>query len=216
MNLSGDIRFLAIEGVIGVGKTSLAKVLSEKLNATLIEEEFTENPFLEKFYEMPEAYAFQTQLFFLLSRHRQFQDTFVQNDLFRHLVISDYTFDKDRIFALQNLSESELAMYETVSGTLNKNAPVPDLIVYLQASVQTLMKRIQKRNRPMERFIEGNYLRELSQRYNHHFFHYKESPVLIVNTDQIDFVRNPKHLEQVLNAIEASPLQTTYFVPEGG
>ncbi|MDR1760216.1 MAG: deoxynucleoside kinase [Fibrobacter sp.] len=216
MNMPEDIRFLAVEGVIGVGKTSLAKELAKRLNVTLIEEQFNENPFLEKFYEMPEAYAFQTQLFFLLSRHRQFQDTFVQNDLFRNLVISDYTFDKDRIFAFQNLSESELGMYETVSEALSKNAPVPDLIVYLQASVPTLLKRIQKRGRSMERTIEPRYLRELTERYNHHFFHYRESPVLIINTDHIDFVHNEGHLQQVLNAIESCPSQTTYFVPEGG
>ena len=114
MILNPDIRFLAIEGVIGVGKTSLAKVLAERLNATLLEEMFEENPFLEKFYQQPEEYAFQTQLFFLLSRHRQLLDSFIQNDLFRHLIISDYSFDKDRIFALQNLSEDEMYMYDAV------------------------------------------------------------------------------------------------------
>jgi deoxyadenosine/deoxycytidine kinase len=216
MKLDASIRFLAIEGVIGAGKTSLARVLADKLEATLIEEEFAENPFLPKFYENPEAFAFQTQLFFLLSRHRQFQDTFVQNDLFWNLVLSDYTFDKDRIFALQNLTDSEMAMYETVSAVLSRDLPKPDFIVYLQASVQTLMHRIQGRNRPMERGIEGNYLRDLLERYNHHFWHYSDCPVLIVNTDNIDFVHNEKHLSQILDAIASCPAQTTYLVPEGG
>ncbi|MCK9181711.1 MAG: deoxynucleoside kinase [Fibrobacteraceae bacterium] len=216
MKLDERIRFLAIDGVIGVGKTSLARELAKRLGANLVEEQFAENPFLPKFYENPEAYAFQAQLFFLLSRIRQFEDAFVQNDLFRHLVISDYTFDKDRIFALQNLSESEYAMYDTVSATLSKELPKPDLIVYLQADVQTLLDRIKGRGREMEASIEGNYLRDLLERYNNHLWHYTDCPVLIINMDNIDFVHNQKHLDLVLKAIASSPTQTTYIVPEGG
>ena len=215
MRLDPHIRFLAIEGVIGVGKTTLAELLANELEATFLQEEFTENPFLEKFYDDKEAYAFQTQLFFLLSRHRQFQDTFIQHDLFRNLVVSDYTLDKDRIFAMQNLSEAEMSMYDTVSAALERDRVKPDYVVYLQASVPTLMHRIKKRDRPMERTIEGNYLRDLVDRYNHHFLHYEDCPVLIVNTDHIDFVENEKHLQQVLQAIASCPAQTTYYVPEG-
>lgn len=215
MRLDPSIRFLAIEGVIGVGKTTLAEILASELDATLLQEEFAENPFLEKFYDNKEAYAFQTQLFFLLSRHRQFQDTFLQHDLFRNLVISDYTLDKDRIFALQNLSEAELTMYETVANALERNAIKPDYVIYLQASVPTLMQRIKKRDRSMERTIEGNYLRDLVDRYNHHFLHYEDCPVLIINTDHIDFVENEKHRGQLLQAIASCPAQTTYYVPEG-
>jgi len=215
MRLDPHIRFLAIEGVIGVGKTTLAELLANELEATFLQEEFAENPFLEKFYDDKEAYAFQTQLFFLLSRHRQFQDTFIQHDLFRNLVVSDYTLDKDRIFAMQNLSEAEMSMYDTVSAALERDRVKPDYVVYLQASVPTLMHRIKKRDRPMERTIEGNYLRDLVDRYNHHFLHYEDCPVLIVNTDHIDFVENEKHLQQVLQAIASCPAQTTYYVPEG-
>ncbi len=216
MKLPERIRFLAIDGVIGAGKTSLARILSEKLGSNLVLEQFEENPFLANFYKNPEAYAFQTQLFFLLSRIRQFQDAFVQNDLFRHTVVSDYTFEKDRIFALQNLSESELSMYDSVSGILSKGLPTPDLIVYLQASVSTLLERIEERGRSMEKDIDEKYLGELLERYDHHFWHYTKAPVLIINTNKIDFVHNEKHLEMVLNAISAAPSQTTYFAPEGG
>lgn len=210
------LRFIAIDGVIGVGKTSLARILSQKLGAHLIEELYGENPFLARFYENPVAYAFQTQLFFLLSRVRQFQDAFVQNDLFQHIIVSDYTFEKDRIFALQNLTESELSMYDAVSDALSKNFPTPDLIVYLQADVPTLLDRISHRGRTMEKAIEGNYLRDLLERYDHHFWHYTKAPVLIINTNGIDFVHNENHLKQVLGAIASAPLQTTYFAPEGG
>ncbi len=129
IKLPERVHFVAIDGVIGAGKTSLARILAKELGANLVLEQFEENPFLERFYENPAAYAFQTQLFFLLSRLRQFQDAFVQNDLFRHNVVSDYTFEKDRIFALQNLTDSEMAMYDTVSNSLSTSLPHPDLII---------------------------------------------------------------------------------------
>ena len=215
MQLPEQTHFIAIDGVIGAGKTSLAQILAKELRANLVLEQFEENPFLPKFYENPQAYAFQTQLFFLLSRVRQFQDAFVQNDLFLHHVVSDYAFEKDRIFALQNLSESEMAMYDTVSEVLSKELPTPDLIVYLQADVPTLMERIARRGRPMEKSIESGYLHELLKRYDHHFWHYEKAPVLIINTNRVDFVHNEKHLRLVLDAIAAAPTQTTYFAPEG-
>ena len=216
IKLPERVHFVAIDGVIGAGKTSLARILAKELGANLVLEQFEENPFLERFYENPAAYAFQTQLFFLLSRLRQFQDAFVQNDLFRHNVVSDYTFEKDRIFALQNLTDSEMAMYDTVSNSLSTSLPHPALTIYLQADVPTLLSRISKRGRAMEKSIEGNYLRDLLQRYDHHFWHYTKAPVLIINTNKIDFVNNEKHLQMVLNAIAAAPTQTTYFAPEGG
>ncbi|NLO23465.1 MAG: deoxynucleoside kinase [Fibrobacter sp.] len=214
MNLDPSIRFISIEGVIGAGKTSLASILSKKLNATLLEEVFEENPFLEKFYQQPQEYAFQTQLFFLLSRHKQLFDSYIQKDLFRDLIISDYSFDKDKIFALQNLSEDEFYMYEKVLQSLDANILKPDYIIYLQSSVETLLHRIKKRNRPMERYIEGTYLHELQKRYDHHFWHYNDCSVLIINTDKIDFVNNEDHLKQILEVIETWPSQTTYFNPE--
>ncbi|MCF0225673.1 MAG: deoxynucleoside kinase [Fibrobacter sp.] len=209
------VHFLAIEGVIGVGKSSLAQIISERWNALFIEENFTENPFLEKFYQNREAYAFQTQLFFLLERHKQLQNSALQSDLFHDLLVSDYTYDKDRIFAAQNLLESEFAMYEQISKALDKDIPRPDLVVYLQASVPTLLSRIRGRGRAMERSIEGSYLQSLMDRYDHHFWNYPHAPVLIINTDNIDFVHNESHLQLVLDAIASCPSQTTYFVPEG-
>lgn len=210
-----DIHFIAIEGVIGVGKTSLARIIAERWNAMIIEENADKNPFLEKFYENPEAYAFQTQLFFLLDRHKQLQNSALQSDLFHDLLVSDYTYDKDQIFASQNLSDSELALYETVAKSLDRDIPRPDLVVYLQASVPTLLNRIHQRGRAMEKAIEGNYLKDLQDRYDHHFWHYTGAPVLIINTDNIDFVNNENHLNLVLDAISSCPTQTTYFVPEG-
>ena len=209
------VHFLAIEGVIGAGKTSLARIIAERWNGLCIEENFDENPFLEKFYENPEPYAFQTQLFFLLDRHKQLQNYAMQSDLFHDLIVSDYTYDKDAIFAAQNLSDSEFAMYEQISRTLDRDVPRPDLVVYLQASIPTLLNRIKMRGRPMERNIEGNYLKDLQSRFDLHFWHYTYAPVLIINTDHIDFVHNENHLKLVLDAIAACPQQTTYFVPEG-
>ena len=209
------VHFLAIEGVIGAGKTSLARIIAERWNALCIEENYEENPFLEKFYENKEAYAFQTQLFFLLDRHKQLQNSALQSDLFHDLIVSDYTYDKDQIFASQNLvNDNEYAMYETVAKALSRDMPKPDLVVYLQASIPTLLNRIKSRGREMERTIEGNYLKDLQDRYDHHFWHYEDAPVLIINTDNIDFVNNKIHLQMVLDAIAACPKQTTYFVPE--
>ena len=163
--LPDDARFLAVDGVIGVGKSSLAKILAEKFSANLVEEQFAENPFLPKFYDNPEAFAVQTQIFFLLSRLNQFQNTIVQNDLFHHLVISDYTFEKDRIFAAQNLSESELAMYDSVSNAVSKDLPKPDLVIYLQAPVEVLLDRIAKRGIKYEQYIDRAYLERLLEAY---------------------------------------------------
>lgn len=215
MNLPAHIRYLAIEGVIGVGKTSLVDLIAERLDVTVLKEQFEDNPFLEKFYHEREAWAFQTQLFFLLSRHRQLQDAFTQHDLFRPLVVSDYTVEKDRIFAVQNLNEDEMAMYDTVAQSLTRDLVKPDFVVYLQASINTLQERIEKRGRSFEKHIEGNYLRDLTERYNHHFFHYDDAPVLIVNTDDIDFVDNPNDLEELLTVIEGCPPGMTFYAPKG-
>lgn len=209
------VHFLAIEGAIGVGKTSLAKIIAERRNAMFIEENFEENPFLEKFYQNKQAYAFQTQLFFLLDRLKQLQHSALQSDLFHDLLVSDFTYDKDQIFAAQNLSESEYAMYDQVAKALNHDIPRPDLVVYLQASVPTLLKRIHGRGRTMEKTIEGSYLSGLMDRFDRHFWNYPYAPVLIINTDNIDFVHNENHLQLVLDAIASCPKQTTYFVPEG-
>lgn len=223
MNLPQNIRYLAIEGVIGVGKTTLARMLCKRWNellegqcpVELLEERFDENPFLPKFYKNPTEYAFQTQLFFLISRGRDLRENAVQGDLFRHLLVSDYTFDKDRLFALQNLDDAEFSLYETVAKALETTLPRPDFIVYLQGSVNTLLRRIKGRNREMERFIGAEYLEDLQEHFDHYFWHYGDCPVLIINTDNIDFVNNEKHFQMIAEKIESWPSCTTYFAPQG-
>ena len=214
MNFPEDVKFVAVEGVIGAGKSTLAKILADKSRGELIQEVVEENPFLEKFYESPEAYAFQTQLFFLLSRHKQLDKNIHQQDLFHPITIADYTLDKDRIFAGLNLKEQELGMYETVANALRQETIQPDFIIYLQANVDILMQRIQKRGRPMERNMSPDYLKSLSELYTHHFFSVSDCPVLIVNTDHIDFVENPKDLEELLAVIESCPPGTTFYNPQ--
>lgn len=213
MKIPADIRYLAVEGVIGVGKTSLCQILAKRWEADLLLENFAENPFLSRFYENSKAWAFQTQMFFLLSRHRQLQETFEQVDMFRSLVVSDYTADKDRIFAMQTLSDDELAMYNVVANALQRQRVTPNFIIYLQASVPVIQQRIRKRDRSMERKLEGSYLRDLVERYNHHFFHYSAAPVLVVNTDEIDFVENAQHQNSLLRMIETFPPGMSYYSP---
>jgi deoxyadenosine/deoxycytidine kinase len=194
------IRTIAIEGVIGAGKTSLATLLAERLSARLILEKFEENPFLPKFYEAQERYAFQTQLFFLLSRYKQQQELH-QADLFHKFLITDYIFEKDKIFAYLNLEDDELRLYETVLGSIERNVPVPDLVVYVQCSVERLMANIRARGRPYERNMSEQYIRELNEAYNYFFFRYKAAPLLIINASQIDFVRNDHELEDLMHEI---------------
>ncbi|MEK6569830.1 MAG: deoxynucleoside kinase [Bacteroidota bacterium] len=195
-----DIRYIAIEGVIGVGKTTLATMLSQRLGGRVVLEKFEENPFLEKFYQDPEHYAFQTQIFFLLSRYRQ-QQVLFQADLFQKIVVSDYMFEKDKIFAYLNLQDDELRLYETLVGQLEKNIPTPDFVIYLQSSVERLMTNIRKRARSIEEPISEEYIRNLNEAYNYFFFRYKAAPLLIVNATQIDFVNNRKDFEELFSQI---------------
>ena len=195
-----DIRYIAIEGVIGAGKTSLVQLLTKQLNAKCVFEKFEENPFLQRFYEEPERYAFQTQIFFLLSRYKQQQELF-QADLFHSIVISDYIFDKDKIFAYLNLQDDELKLYDTLVTSIEKNVPQPDLVVYLQSSVDRLMTNIRKRGRSYEENMSEEYIKELNEAYNYFFFRYKTSPLLIVNAAEIDFVNNPDHFEDLCEQI---------------
>ncbi len=200
LQIPSDIRYIAIEGVIGVGKTSLANMVAERLGARLVLEKFDENPFLAKFYEDPEHYAFQTQIFFLLSRYKQQQELF-QADLFHSHVISDYIFEKDKIFAYLTMRDDELKLYENLLSTIEHNVPQPDLVIYLQASVDRLMENIEKRDRPIERNMSEEYIRELNEAYNYFFFRYKSAPLLIVKATDIDFVNNPDHFEDLLQQI---------------
>ena len=195
-----EMRHIAIEGVIGVGKTSLAKLIAEKLSAKIVLEKFEENPFLPKFYEDTERYAFQTQIFFLLSRYKQQQDL-RQADLFHRFLITDYIFEKDKIFAYLNLADDELKLYENLLGTIEHAVPTPDLVVYLQSNVTRLLGNIRQRGREIERNMSEQYIRDLNEAYNYFFFRYKSAPLLIVNTTQIDFVHNNDHLNDLLAEI---------------
>lgn len=207
-----NLYYVAIEGVIGVGKTSLAHLLEERLNAKLVMEKFDENPFLADFYLDPERYAFQTQLFFLLSRYRQ-QQELRQTEVFHKLVISDYMFVKDRLFASLNLDDKEMSLYDSVAKILEKNILNPDLVIYLQAETPKLMERITLRGRDFEKNMSPDYIDALNQVYNEYFFRYLESPLLIINTNDIDFVHNEEDLEEVIRYIRQPVSGTKFFNP---
>lgn len=210
-----QFEFVAIEGVIGAGKTSLARLIAERRNAKLVLEEFEDNPFLDKFYTDRERYAFQTQLTFLASRFQQQQNIFVK-DLFQTSVISDYIFDKDRIFARINLNGDELALYDKIFQIMSFKAPRPDLVIYLQSSIDRLLLNIHNRGRSYEKDMDPDYLLELNDAYNHFFHHYSKSPLVIINVSEIDFVKNPEHLDYIIRNVFDTPLksQTTYLAPK--
>lgn len=205
---------IAIEGVIGAGKTTLAGRLAERAGGRPVLEAVEENPFLKLFYRDKAHYAFQTQLFFLLSRHQQ-QVELKQRDLFHEVVICDYLFQKDRIFANLTLSDQELALYDRVATLLEREVPVPDTVVYLQASMETLLERIKQRGRPFERRMERDYIRQLNDAYNHFFFHYDAAPVLIVNTSRVEFDAREDDLEDLVREIERHRHGIAYYSPGG-
>ena len=211
-----ELRYIAIEGVIGVGKTSLAAKLAEKLNANLIKEEFESNPFLEKFYNDRKQYAFQTQMFFLINRYKQ-QQNLSQQNLFSSYIVSDYIFDKDRIFAYLNLAGDELKLYESIFPLLERDLLKPDLVIYLQSSIDRLMYNIKKRGRKVEKGISRGYITELYESYNNFFFKYNNTPLLIVNTTDMDFVNRAKDFNELYNQIFREDRGfIEYFNPEIG
>lgn len=208
-------RYIVVEGVIGVGKTSLTKLLATRASGRLNLEVVEENPFLAKFYHDRSAYAFQTQIFFLLSRFRQQQQLF-QHDLFSSTLISDYLFAKDRIFANLNLGDEELALYNQLATILEQRVLKPDLVVYLQARTEVLLQRIHWRGRTFERDIDPGYLDALNGAYSYFFHHYKDSPLLVVNTDNLDFVNVPGDFEMLYEQICSEFTGTRYFAPDSG
>jgi len=203
---------IAVEGTIGVGKTSLAKILADRLDARLIKEEFEENPFLSDFYREPENYAFQTQVFFLLSRYRQQLDM-QQVELFTKRIVSDYMFAKDRLFASLNLNDKEMSLYNSVANLLEKNIIYPDLVIFLQSDTIRLMENIKSRGREYEMSIDWNYIDALNQIYNEYFFRYDKSPLLIINTNDIDFVNKDEDLIEILEFIRKPVMGTKFYNP---
>ncbi len=209
-----DARYIAIEGPIGAGKSTLARLLAESTGSRLVVEPDEENPFLERFYADEKKYAFQTQLFYLLSRYQQ-QTTLNQGELFRRGIVCDYLFAKDRIFAALTLDEQEFRLYDRVYSMLVTQVPRPDLVVYLQARSEVLLDRVTKRGRPSERRLRGGYLDEVSQAYNQFFFHYAETPLLVVNTSEIDFVTRPEDREALLREIRRTRSGVHHYMPLG-
>jgi len=213
IKLPDHLQYVVIEGVIGAGKSSLAKLLAARQGAQLVLEEFDANPFLARFYEDRPRWAFQTQLSFLASRFRQ-QQSLHTRDLFHQSTISDYAFDKDRIFARQNLTGDELQLYESLYTMMQPTTPLPNLIIYLQSSTPRLMQNIRKRGRSYEVNMEESYIESLNQAYNQYFFHYVQTPLLIVNATNIDFVHKVEHLDDLIRQIGTlNHSGTTYYNP---
>jgi len=203
---------ICIEGAIGVGKTSLVKLLAVEMEAKTVLEKFEDNPFLRDFYTDRNRYAMQTQLFFLLSRYKQQQDL-QQMDMFTKSVISDYMFDKDRLFAALNLSDMELDLYNRIANELQKNIVYPDLIIFLQSETDRLMYNIKIRGRKFEKNMDYTYIDNLNQIYNEYFFRYDKGPLVIINTNDIDFVNNRQDLQEIIDFIKQPSEGTRYFNP---
>ncbi len=205
-------RYIAVEGPIGVGKTTLANVLAERLEGRLVLEQADENPFLSGFYADRKKHAFQTQIFFLLSRFQQQQALF-QQDLFSRSTVADYLFAKDRIFAALTLEPAELALYHQIYDLLGPRVVRPDLVVYLQARTEVLVSRIKRRGRDYERGIDPGYLAALGKAYSDFFFHYEDTPLLVVNTSDIDLEGSPEDLEALLTVIRRHRKGTQHYLP---
>ena len=206
-------RFIAVEGPIGVGKTSLTKRLAETFNYELLLENAEENPFLDRFYKNPRQHALATQLFFLFQRAQQIAES-RQSDLFEPVRVSDFLIDKDRLFAELNLEKDEYDLYNNVYQHLVIDAPKPDLVIYLQAPTEVLLQRIQKRGIPSEQMIESEYLNQLNRAYTEFFHYYSDSKLLIVNSAEIDLVGNDEDYEQLVTYILSLPNGTHYFNPK--
>ncbi|MFO7694620.1 MAG: deoxynucleoside kinase [Vicinamibacterales bacterium] len=209
-----DYRYLAIEGPVGAGKTALAERLALRLDATAILED-ADNPFLADFYQDKPGSAFQAQLFFLLNRHRQLSGL-RQAELFSQVSICDYLFDRDRIYAYLSLDDNELFIYQRLYDLLARDIPAPDLVVYLQAPSELLLKRLRDRARDPElqdHRLDAEYVKELNEAYQHFFFHYTATPLLIVETSQIDFGRSDDAVDDLLRQLRAMGRGTQYYVP---
>ncbi|HEX9306157.1 MAG TPA: deoxynucleoside kinase [Anaeromyxobacter sp.] len=207
-------RYIAVEGPAGVGKSSLARVLAERLGARLVEENPEENPFLHAYFQDRRKHAFQAQLFFLLSRFQQQQALF-QQDLFSRSTVAEYLFARDRIFASLTLGPDELALYDRVYELLGPRVVKPDLVVYLQARTEVLLARVRRRGRDYERSIDVAWLEGLAKGYNDFFFHYDDTPLLVVNASDIDLEGSPDDVEALLAVVRKHRKGTQHYVPLG-
>lgn len=193
-------KYITVEGVIGAGKTSLATKLSEWYGAHIVCEEFEKNPFLEDFYKDKDGFAFQTQIFFLLSRYRQ-QEQLRQYDLFQSKIISDYMFNKDRIFATMNLGSAEMKLYDGLAKIMEQQIAIPDFVIYLKSSTERLMYNIRKRNREIESTMPEDYIDDLNNAYNSFFVNYKQTPLIVINMEDFDFINSKKDFKEIIKLI---------------
>jgi deoxyadenosine/deoxycytidine kinase len=206
------LHHVAIEGPIGSGKTTVVDRLAERLEARKVVEDWSTNPFLRAFYDSRPGAAFQSELFFLLSRYRQ-QQELLQRQLFEQTTLVDYVFERSRLFAYLNLDDSELLIYDKLYALLAESLPRPDLVVYLQAPSEVLLRRVKARGRPEESQLSEEYLAEVNRAYNHFFFHYSATPLLVVNTEGADFARSDEDTADLLKQIRAMGKGTQYYVP---
>ncbi len=209
-----DKRYIVVEGPIGVGKTSLVELIGENFGSRAVLERVTENPFLPRFYQNPKRFAFQAQMFFLLSRYQQ-QRELSQQDLFNQSIVCDYLFAKDRIFASVNLDDDELALYQQIYELMDQRIPRPDLVIYLQAPTEVLRQRIKFRGRGYEREISREYIEAINEAYNRFFFSYNATPLLIINTAEVDFVRNPEDFQDLVREIQRMKKGVQFYIPLG-
>ncbi len=209
-----SLRYIAVEGPIAVGKSSLAQALAENYGARLVREPLEDNPFLARFYEEPQRYAFTAQLSFLIERYRQ-QQELVQMDLFQQATVADYLFAKDRIFAEITLSEDELALYDRIYGLLDARVRQPDLVVFLDADTDVLLRRLRKRARSFEKRLGREYLEKLAEAYRRFFHGYRDAPLLVVNSSDIDFVENGGDFTDLVREIDGMGQGVQHYVPLG-
>ena len=209
-----DSRFIAIEGCIGAGKTSLVNLLGKQFDAQVVRELDSENPFINKFYQDRDSFGFQTQVFFLLNRYKQYMGL-SQRDLFSSVVLVDYLFHRDRLFASLNLKDQELKLYDQIYSLLSSKVPTPDLVIFLQASTDILRSRVEKRGREYEAFMDPNYLDSVNKLFNNYFFYYAETPLLVINTNEIDFVDKKCDLDELIIKINNHKIGREYYNPLG-
>jgi len=213
-NQTIEPRFIAVEGAIGAGKTSLVNLLGKQYGAKVILEDNDTNPFIAKFYEDRDAYSFQTQIFFLLNRFNQYLQL-AQRELFNSVVVIDYLFQRDKIFAQLNLEDHEYRLYEQIFNLIDPKAPKPDLVIFLQASTKVLLERVSKRGRDYEAFMDPDYLDSVNKAFNNFFFYYSNTPLLVINTNEIDFVEKKCDLEELINKINNHRIGREYYNPLG-